>query len=288
MFKTALTHLRGRSSDSATLMSALRLIGPNSGHLECVHVRPTFTELIRYAPSTGPEDNSSAILDVLGTLRIEASAAAKRASDAFAAFCSREGVLTAGSSRVEKTTAAFQELAGNEIDQLIVHVRSYDLVVVKGGGEEAGGVTSEEVGRLLMYAGRPVVLAPNALAPEARTIAIAWKDAPEAARAVAAALPVIEKAAKVLAFHVSEEDEPRSTCESVVSYLRGHHVGVSVHHVEPRGRNAADSLLEATRAAEVDLLVMGAYGRNRLSELVFGGFTQRVLEDASLSVFLLH
>jgi nucleotide-binding universal stress UspA family protein len=33
---------------------------------------------------------------------------------------------------------------------------------------------------------------------------------------------------------------------------------------------------------------MGAFGQNRLSELVLGGFTQTILEDASIPVLLFH
>jgi nucleotide-binding universal stress UspA family protein len=36
---------------------------------------------------------------------------------------------------------------------------------------------------------------------------------------------------------------------------------------------------EMARSAETDLLVMSAYGRNRLSELILGGFTRTILED---------
>jgi nucleotide-binding universal stress UspA family protein len=46
--------------------------------------------------------------------------------------------------------------------------------------------------------------------------------------------------------------------------------------------------LETARAADADLLVAGAYGRSRLSEVIFGGFTEGLLEDASLPVLLLH
>jgi nucleotide-binding universal stress UspA family protein len=45
-------------------------------------------------------------------------------------------------------------------------------------------------------------------------------------------------------------------------------------------------LLTAAASAQADLLVMGAYGRSRLSEWAFGGATRQVLHDADLPVLL--
>ena len=40
--------------------------------------------------------------------------------------------------------------------------------------------------------------------------------------------------------------------------------------------------------AELDLLVMGAYGHSRMTELVLGGVTRRILQKAQLAVLLAH
>ena len=40
--------------------------------------------------------------------------------------------------------------------------------------------------------------------------------------------------------------------------------------------------------ADADLLVMGAYSHSRLREMVFGGVTKRVLNDAALPVLMVH
>ena len=74
----------------------------------------------------------------------------------------------------------------------------------------------------------------------------------------------------------------------MVCHLQWHGLKCETLHVEPRGRDAYDAALEAARAAGADLLVAGAYGHSRLREVVFGGFTEGLLEDASLPVFVLH
>ena len=45
-------------------------------------------------------------------------------------------------------------------------------------------------------------------------------------------------------------------------------------------------LLDAALGAAANLLVMGAYGRTRFSEWVFGGATRSLLRDAPFPVFL--
>jgi nucleotide-binding universal stress UspA family protein len=47
-------------------------------------------------------------------------------------------------------------------------------------------------------------------------------------------------------------------------------------------------LLHVVGAFDADLLVMGAYGRSRMRERVFGGATRRVLEEALIPVLMQH
>jgi nucleotide-binding universal stress UspA family protein len=48
------------------------------------------------------------------------------------------------------------------------------------------------------------------------------------------------------------------------------------------------ALLGRARELGADLLVMGGYGRSRVSELVFGGVTRTVLGQYDLPVLLAH
>jgi nucleotide-binding universal stress UspA family protein len=183
---------------------------------------------------------------------------------------------------------AFREDIGDELDRLIAHSRRHDLVVVKGGSRSEGGMGSDDVGRLILNTGRPVLLAPTVLARPVRIVVIAWKERPEAARAVTAAMPILKAAKRVYVIAAGEDDERRADQSGVVNHLQWHGIEAEAAHVEPRGRAAYDAVLEAARAADADLLVAGAYGRNRLSEIVFGGFTEGLLEDASLPVLFQH
>jgi nucleotide-binding universal stress UspA family protein len=47
-------------------------------------------------------------------------------------------------------------------------------------------------------------------------------------------------------------------------------------------------LESAYRDADADLIVMGAYSRNRYRQLVFGGVTEHMLFKTDLPVLMLH
>ena len=64
--------------------------------------------------------------------------------------------------------------------------------------------------------------------------------------------------------------------------------GPSVQRLKHGDRAAVDTLLAAAAAANADLLVMGGYGHSRVREVMFGGFTRRVLSHADLPVLMAH
>jgi len=289
MIKTVLVHLRGTKGDAATLSAALQVARPFGAHLECLHIRPNLAALISRAAPATMDDDTNALTKVVEHLQKESAESAQRASDAFTEFCVHEriarGEFPTESARI---SASFREDIGNELERLTAQSCRHDLIVVKGGSPKDGGLGSDAVGRLLLNAGRPVLIAPTVPAGAIRIVMVAWKDGPEAARAVTAAMPILERARRVYVVTAAEDDEHPSDQSGVVNHLQWHGLEAEAHHVEPRGRDAHDAVLETARAADADLLVAGAYGRSRLSEIVFGGFTEGLLEDASLPVLLLH
>ena len=51
---------------------------------------------------------------------------------------------------------------------------------------------------------------------------------------------------------------------------------------------AGEALLNQAYAMHADLLVMGAWGHSRMTELILGGTTRHVLEHAQLPVLMAH
>jgi nucleotide-binding universal stress UspA family protein len=121
------------------------------------------------------------------------------------------------------------------------------------------------------------------------TVAIAWKDTPEAAHAVAAAMPFVRRATRVVILSVEEDAKSTEpSCERLRHAIRWQNPRVIVHHLQQDGRHPVETMLEGVATLGADLLVMGGYSHSRMREVVFGGFTRRVLKSAELPVLMAH
>lgn len=58
--------------------------------------------------------------------------------------------------------------------------------------------------------------------------------------------------------------------------------------MESRGLSVADILLNRASDLSADMIVMGAYGRSRLRELVLGGVTRDMLHHMTVPVLMSH
>lgn len=65
--------------------------------------------------------------------------------------------------------------------------------------------------------------------------------------------------------------------------IRTHTVDIQVPQV-----NVGAVILAEAESRKADLVVMGCYGRSRLSEFILGGATRYVLERTVIPVFMAH
>ena len=88
----------------------------------------------------------------------------------------------------------------------------------------------------------------------------------------------------------SDEDEQALPLagEEIAAALSRHGVKCEVAALTAGGKSDGASLLARVKEVMADLLVMGAYGRPRFSELVLGGVTQHVLAASPVPVLLSH
>ena len=296
MFKTVLAHLTGTDCDASVLSTALQLARPFAGHLECIRVTADPAVLIA---QTMPFDSgmgvSGIVADVMGTIEQQNSERTKRARLNFSEFCKTRDIALADSPPGPgDVSVAWRERKGaDDVEALTAEARFHDLVVLAGGGERNGRLPPELMGDVIIGAGRPVVLAPQQPGKDPiRTVAVAWKDTAEAARALTAAMPILAKAQRIEILSANETDGEVTHCldcsENIVRQLRWHGLNATTHFILPAGRSVPDAILETAHGLNADLLVMGGYGHGRLREFVFGGFTRRILDGADLPVFLFH
>ena len=145
---------------------------------------------------------------------------------------------------------------------------------------------------LVMQAGRPLFIAPDNVSwLDLRSVLVAWKDTPEARRAIADSLPMLRKAKDVTVAEVVEAGDSRpaavSRVRDVVAWLSCH--GVSASELVPERSGDAIAQLEAIAAnVGAGVVVAGAYGHSRFRELVLGGMTEHLITQSRRCVLLSH
>jgi nucleotide-binding universal stress UspA family protein len=82
------------------------------------------------------------------------------------------------------------------------------------------------------------------------------------------------------------EDRPGPKAAQLKAYLK--HWGIKAQHVRTRGRHIETELMDACANAKADLIVSGAYSRQRWYEKVLGGTTEFLIHEARLPVLMQH
>ena len=291
MPKLILVSLSGTAADRQAENAAIALGKAFGAHLVALHVQRDVRHDV--AALAAADMGMATGLDSIMT-RMEADATAREhaAEESWRTACANAGVPLA--EQANGQPGASQEFAaetGEESDWLAEYGRAADLIVV-GRLREGDMLDMDLMEAALMNTGKPVLIAADKDTPVLDgTVAIAWKNTKEAAGAVAAALPFIRRAKRVIVFSVEEEEAPDPVDKShlrLVRALRWHNPNSGSQVLRHESRPAVRVLLDALAREQCDLLVMGGYGHTRLREAVFGGFTRAVLEEAPVPVLMAH
>ena len=119
---------------------------------------------------------------------------------------------------------------------------------------------------------------------------VAWDFSQPAARAVADALPILEKAKRVELLTVTNEKvlpSKRSPAD-LAKNLAYHGVDVTIETVDALEEEIGDVLESYADIHKTDLLVMGAYGHSRVREFILGGATKSMLSRPPIPILLSH
>ena len=183
--------------------------------------------------------------------------------------------------------AMWQEKVGAPDKVLSIMGPASDLVVVSRPSSKGGKVARMFMLAALMNSSCPVLVLPQSRKQSiGRRISIAWNQSAEAARAVKAAMPLLQLADQVNIISCGPESGLGPKSRQLAGYLR--FWGVKSKVVRMRGSDGAKELMTAYKDSNSDLLVMGAYSRSRLRQRIFGGVTDHMLNRANIPVFMLH
>ena len=168
------------------------------------------------------------------------------------------------------------------------HGRVFDVIVMSRAGRNTSGLRNRAINAGLFESGRPILLAPPSPPAQIGTnVLIAWNRSTEQARATALAMPLLQKADRVVVLTVIGGTEVSGpSAEQLVRYLRRNRIVSELKKAELDGKNTGEAILVTAQSLRCDLLIKGAYTQSRLRQMIFGGATQHVLENATIPVLL--
>lgn len=273
--RSILVHLDASPNSTRRLLLARELAAQQQAALHALYaVWPSYLA-VPFALSEG----SASVLPMLEQIDNERRAAAREAFE-------RE--------RGDFTPAMHWADLGNEpvITGFAEQALYSDLMVLGQRDPDdamAASVPPDFVESVLLASGKPALIVPytGTIASMGRDVLVAWKPTREAAHAVAAALPLLQRARSV---HVvgaaAGTDQPGRL--DLAGFLRLHGVDAKLQQHTSAVDEAGDGLLSLAADVGADLLVMGCYGHSRARELVLGGASRTVLRTMTLPVLMAH
>ena len=170
--------------------------------------------------------------------------------------------------------------------------RRFDLSVI--AQTEPDKVAPEEliVEGALFGSGRPVVVVPyiQKTGVNLHRVMVCWDASRAAARAVADALPFLERA-KAIDVVIVASERPKSDeipGADIGQHLARHGLAVEVKRIVATDTDVANTLLSHAADISADFIVMGGYGHSRLREFILGGVTRGILASMTVPALMSH
>ena len=213
------------------------------------------------------------------TLKRQAHEAAMKELDAFARRCDEHGLSC--------TTALREGPLDEEIPRA---VQAFDLLVVShGDSTEACGEPREDLSRLsrmLRSSARACLVVP-CRAEAAQRVVVAYDGSLQAARALHdfAVSGLWQDCPVDVVSLATDSQEATQAAELAAGYLKTHDYAAAAHPIVAR-YDVADHILEFVKQSGAGALVMGAYGKPRWHEFVFGTVTRSVLRETTVPIFV--
>ncbi len=222
--------------------------------------------------------------EVFETQQRDNAVATKTAIDHFTAASARAGV-----SAAPLTLSVSFASAGDQFGRIARH---FDLSIVGQAEPETSAVEKTIVEATLFDSGRPVIVVPYIQkAPlELDRVMVCWDGSRAAARAIADALPLLERAGLVEVVIIANERGKQDEIEGadIGQHLARHRLNVEVQRIDCGHLDVANALLSHAADSGADFIVMGGYGHSRMREFVLGGATRSILRSMTTPVLMSH
>ena len=276
--------LTGTTAGESALTTALMVARTWDAHLTALHVRVDSRDV---APLAGEGLSGAMIEEMMSATERESSDRSTAVRTMFDRFVAEHGVTVSEPQPGAGATANFASVTGREDDLVSQLARLTDLTVVPHPESGDDVSSSDALHAVLFDSGRPVLVAPQVATPTVgHRICVAWNGTAESAAAVLAAIPWMQRASAVRILSADEYQRRGPGAPELSSYLALHGIHVEIAQFRPLDREVGRGLLTAAREFGADMLAMGAYSHSRLRQLILGGVTRHVLENATLPVLM--
>jgi len=275
MIKDILT-LLDLNNQTPALPVALDLAKKTSAHL--TGIAPIFEPALPgYVAGPLPAD-------IIEESRRQAEQSARDAADAF-----EKAAATAG---ITAETRLMSLATGGGTQAFTEHCRVTDLVIIGQENVDKPEIMRAALTEAALFDGSaPLLLIPYIGAEHFKPsrVMIGWDGGKTAAKAVHAALPVLEMAEQI---DVVIAGNPTSVAgepgADLAVYLARHGLKVEIKRIPGGSTSVADTMLNYISDNGVDLAVMGGYGHSRVREFILGGATRGMLEAMTVPVLMAH
>ena len=246
----------------ARLQAALALVESQGGHITCVQTITVFP---------APPDPAVAGSEVEGLIEMEQVAKAFQESV--------EATLEAAGAEW-----SWHRFYGDPATILIDRARLADVVILSARD------SWPPVSSVALHSRTPVLAVPTSdpnFIPD-RPALIAWNGSSPAADAVRGAMSMLDHMEPVQILSIDDDSEAFPV-SLVQQYLYEHSIR-SDAHLRPSDpeKHVADAIIEQSEELGTGMIVAGAFGHNRLREMLLGSVTRELLKKSPVPLLLAH
>ena len=275
--KTILIPTEDHDAMAAVLEAARLLARMFDSYIEGFAVRPSLGSYVTVDPLSG--------MAISGAYRGDG---ATQAQTLFESFMQTHGVPRADGEQA-RYSYGWPRADGADDTYIGSYGRIFDGIALGQPGSAPQNPRMAPLEVALFDSGRPVLMVPSS-APKTlgRNILVAWNNSAEQARTNSYALPLLHKADRVTVLAVEGNLAPGPSAEEAALHLRRNGIKAAALTVKSGKTAPGAVILEQARLLGCDLLIKGAYTQNRIRQIIFGGATRHILENAALPVLMAH
>jgi nucleotide-binding universal stress UspA family protein len=266
-------HVDGGKRDIAVLRLAFTLAGRFGAELEAV-----FAKIPPFIPASVDGILTPQIVEAQQSIYHQRAENARKSLETAAQGGSVKPIWTA--------------IDGPAAEVMIGRSRFADLAIIgQPSPEDSDAVTDYDLpAELVMALGRPVLIIPYAgeFTDVGKRVLVARARTRESARAAWDALPLLDSKSDVTVMMVNPKNSALSGEPDMKAWYARRGISATIRVVHTQDLEVGDVLLSAAADLSADMVVMGAYGRSRLRELILGGATHSMLKHMTVPVLMSH